>query len=223
MLAGIAFGLLGRLRIEGAENLPKDGPFLLVGNHFHYADPVALMWLCRRQVEFIGGAQFVFAPKTVHFLPSVWGYLPAHRGGYSRSTLKGALSILKQGGILALFPEGGVWAQVLRPARPGVAFLAVESGVPVVPVGLDGFTSLFKVWWPELTIRVGKPVGPFKIEANGENRRQQLAAIGRDVMRAIAELIPEERRGIFSHDPKLREEAKKVAAFPFEDQSMRGM
>lgn len=223
MLAGIAFLVVGRLQIEGRENLPKSGPFILVGNHFHFADPVALLWLSRRQVEFIGGFRFVFAPKLVHFLPHLWGYFPAFRGGYSRQTLRSALDVLAQDGIVALFPEGGCWAQILRPPRPGAAFLALEAGVPVVPVGLDGFTLLFKRWRPVLSVKIGKPLGPFTREKLNTWRRSETGQIGEEIMRAIAALIPEARHGVYAADPALREAAKEAAIFPFERENLRGM
>ena len=222
-LAGIAFFILARLRVEGRENLPKSGPFILVANHFHFADPVALLWASRRQVEFIGGFRFVFAPKIVHFLPHLWGYFPAFRGGYSRKTLRSALDVLAQDGIVALFPEGGVWAQVLRPGRPGAAFLAVESGVPVVPVGIDGFPGLFKERRPRLTIRIGKPIGPFSAESAAHGRRAEIDAITGEIMQAIAALIPREKHGVYSDDPALRRAGEEVAEFPFDAPDMRGM
>lgn len=223
LLGGAAFAVLGRLKIEGHENLPKDGPFVMVANHFHFADPVALLWLSRRQVEFIGGRVFVFAPKTVRLLPYLWGYMQAFRGGYSRNTLRASLGVLEQGGIVALFPEGGTWAQVLRPPRPGAAFLAVESGVPVVPVGLDGFTGLFRQWRPQLTVRIGAPIGPFAVSAGGAERRSEIDGVSETIMHAIAELIPPERHGVYSDDEALRRDGEKVAAFPFHADRMRGM
>jgi 1-acyl-sn-glycerol-3-phosphate acyltransferase len=221
-LAGIAFTLLGRVRIEGRDNLPANGPFLLVANHFHFADPVALLWMSRRQVEFIGGFRFVFAPRIVRFLPHLWGYFPAYRGGYSRQTLRSAQEVLAQDGVVALFPEGGIWAQVLRPPRPGAAFLALETGVPVVPVGLDGFTGLFKSWRPELVIRIGPPVGPFLRDGAGADRRVQTDRVGEEIMRSIAGLIPEERHGVYSDDPARQAAAWAVSAFPFEREELRG-
>jgi 1-acyl-sn-glycerol-3-phosphate acyltransferase len=223
MLSGMAFSMVSRLRIEGRENLPEKGPFILVANHFHFADPVAILWLSRRQVEFIGGFRFVFAPRAVHFLPHLWGYFPAYRGGYSRQTLRSAIAVLEQDGVVALFPEGGIWAQVLRPPRPGAAFIALESGVPVVPIGLDGFTGLFKSWRPTLTIRVGKPLGPFRRTGPGSSRKSETEQVGGEIMEAIAGLIPAERHGVYSSDPALRQAALAMSAFPFERDELRGL
>jgi 1-acyl-sn-glycerol-3-phosphate acyltransferase len=222
-LAGIALRTVGRLEITGLENLPESGPIILAGNHFHFADPVALLYLSRRQVEFVGGFRFPNAPFIVKFLPSLWGYFPVHRGAYSRSSLDYSSAVLAKGGVVGIFPEGGAWAQVLRYPRPGLAFLAAQSGAPVYPVGLDGFHLLFKQWRPTLTIRIGAPVGPFPAANSPALRKEELAQIGQTVMQGIAELLPKERRGVYAGDAKLREEAEKVAAYPFDQKHMRGM
>ena len=80
MLAKLAFFLLGKLTIEGGENIPKTGPIILVANHFHFADPVAMLVATGRQVEFVGGFRFPNAPAIVKFIPKLWGYFPVFRG-----------------------------------------------------------------------------------------------------------------------------------------------
>jgi 1-acyl-sn-glycerol-3-phosphate acyltransferase len=222
-MARLAFFLISDLKIEGRENIPETGPAILVANHFHYADPVAVMRLSRRQIEFVGGNRFFVGPKYLHALPKLWGFIPAFRGGYSRSTLEAALAVLEQGGLVALFPEGGAWSQVLRPARPGAAYLAHFSGARIIPVGLSGFEQLFASRRPSLSIRIGKPIGPFVASGGAKERRRQFEETGEKMMRAIARLIPDKYHGVFSEDPLLRAEAQKVAAFPFEQEGMRGM
>lgn len=222
-LAKLAFLLVGRLEIHGRGNIPGEGPVILVANHFHFADPVALLVACRRQVEFIGGFRFVNAPRIVRFIPHLWGYFPAFRGGYSRSTLRSALAVLEQDGVVAIFPEGGAWATMLRPGRPGAAFLALESRVPVVPVGIDGMTGLFK-GRPRIHVRIGAPIGPFRPAVEGAPpRRAEIDARTEEIMRAVAALIPASGHGVYSDDPRLREAAQEVAAFPFEQEGMRGL
>lgn len=223
-IAAMAFSAVGRLKVEGEENIPAQGPVILVANHFHFADPVALLHVSRRQVEFVGGFRFVNAPRIVRFLPHLWGYFPAFRGAYSRSTLRSAVHVLERDGVVAIFPEGGSWADTLRPGRPGAAFVALETQAPIVPIGLSGFTGLFRQWRPELTVRVGRPIGPFGAEgAAGRARRQEIERTTEAIMRSIAELVPPERRGVYSDDPQLREAGAAVAAFPFEREGMRGL
>ena len=213
------FSLVADVQIIGRENMPDRGPLLVVGNHFSFLDPVAFVRMARWPLEFVGGAEFPHAPGWVNLIPRLWGYYPVYRGTGSRYALKAAAEILSQGGILGIFPEAGSWAQVLRPARPGTAFLAVETGARVLPVGLDGLDTVFPLRLknrPKVTIRIGKPLGPFRVSSKGRARRRQLDAIGDEIMRHLAALLPPEKRGYYSEDPAVRAAALKVAAYPWQ-------
>ena len=223
LLARLAFFALGNLKIEGLQNIPKTGSIILVANHFHYADPVAMLVTTQRQVEFVGGFRFPNAPAIVKFIPSLWGYFPVYRGAYSRKGLEAAKNVLAQNGVLGIFPEGGAWAQLLRPARPGAAFLAAETGAVIIPIGLDGFDDLFKKLRPALTIKIGQPIAPFSTRATGKAKRIELDGFGTKIMHHIAQLIPHDRRGVFSEDADLKHRAQEVSSFPFESDKMRGM
>ena len=149
------------------------------------------------------------------------GLYRVRRSGSSRGALRQAEETLKAGGILGIFPEGGSWATVLRPPRPGSAFLATRTQARVLPVGLDGlpeiFSSLKRFRRATLTIRIGKPIGPFEASARGRAGRSELDAVGDIILRAIAELIPRNVHGVYSEDPKLRQEAEAVAPYPWEN------
>lgn len=216
-----AFGLLTRIEINGVENLPATGPLILVGNHFSFIDPVTFVRFAPWPIEFVGGAVTPHAPLWTRIIPFLWGYHKLYRGTGSREALRAAEDILKKGGILAIFPEAGNWATVLRPARPGTAFLAARTGAPIIPVGLDGctevFPSLFRGRRAKLTVNIGKPFGPFTAEGSGRERRAQLDEIGHEIMRHIAPLIPPEKRGHYSDDPAIREAAKGTEIYPWAD------
>jgi 1-acyl-sn-glycerol-3-phosphate acyltransferase len=220
LLSVPAFKLLTHLEVSGQENLPTKGPFLIVGNHFSFIDPAALVRISRWPLEFLGGAEFPNAPSLVNFIPKLWGYYPLYRGTGSRYALKAAESILGQGGILGIFPEAGNWAEVLRPARPGTAFLATRTGVPILPVGLHGFNQIFPIRIgkrPKVHINIGKLIGPFKVSGHGREKRQQLDEIGDQIMKAIAGLLPPELRGYYSEDPEIRAAAKGTEIYPWAD------
>ena len=121
------------LKLKGRENIPAKGPLLVVANHFHFLDPLALIHTAPWPIEFVGGAQTPNAPKTVSWFSKLFGVIPTYRGTGSRETLQSAESILKQNGVLVIFPEGGSWAHVLRPARPGTAFLAWRTNAASCP------------------------------------------------------------------------------------------
>jgi 1-acyl-sn-glycerol-3-phosphate acyltransferase len=216
-----AFSLLTRLEINGEENIPNKGPLLVVGNHFSFIDPVVFVRFAPWPIEFVGGAVTPHAPLWTRIIPFLWGYHKLYRGTGSRAALQAAEDILKKNGILGIFPEAGNWATILRPPRPGTAFLAARTGAPILPVGLDGFTevfpSLFKGRRARVTVNIGKPFGPFTASGSGRERRAQLDEIGHEIMRHIAPLLPPEKRGHYSDDPAIREAAKGTEIYPWAD------
>jgi 1-acyl-sn-glycerol-3-phosphate acyltransferase len=133
--------------------------------------------------------------------------------------LRAGEAILKQNGVLGIFPEGGNWAEVLRPARPGAAYLASRTQTRILPIGLYGLNDIFPVnlrQRPEAHINIGPPVGPFTASGRGRERREQLDDIGLRIMQSIANLLPDEKRGFLSEDPSIREASKGTEIYPWE-------
>jgi 1-acyl-sn-glycerol-3-phosphate acyltransferase len=221
LLTRLGFALLSDFRVTGREYCPKTGPLIVVANHFHFADPAAMLRATSWPLEWLAGFQSPNAPAVVTWIPKVWGVYYVRRGAASRTAMRAAMATLAQDGVVGIFPEAGSWASVLRPARPGTAYLAARSGARLLPMGLDGLVDLF----PRLrqgrrarvTVRFGKPFGPFETTGHGRKRRQQLEAIGHEIMKKISELLPPERRGVYSDDPALRAAAQEVAEYPYHD------
>lgn len=220
---GIAagFAVLTDFQVTGRENLPAEGPLLVVGNHFNFLDPVAVIHVMPWPLEFIGGRQAPNAPNTLGWLRNLWGILPVSRGSSSRDALMRAQEVLKKKGILGIFPEGGSWATVLRPPRPGAALLAARSGARILPIGLDGFTEVFpgirRGKRSKVLVNIGKPFGPFNLDARDRTNRAAIDEFGHEIMRKISELIPPERRGFYSDDPAVRAAAKGTEIYPWEN------
>lgn len=220
-LTRVIFAALTDLEIVGEENLPQGGPLLVVANHFSFIDPVAMVRAAPWPLEFVGGFRMPNAPTWTALIPKLWGYHPVYRGTASRDALRAAEAVLAQGGVLGIFPEAGNWATVLRPARPGTAFLATRTGAPILPMGFDGLLDVF----PRLrqrrrarvTLRIGEPFGPFQAAGRGQARRQQLEVIGHQIMRHIAELIPPQVRGHYSDDPDIRAAAQGTEVYSWAD------
>ncbi len=213
------FRFMMRLEIVGAENVPQHGPLLIAANHFHFVDPLALIRAFPGPLEFIGGAEMPFAPRLVRALPKLWGYYAVHRGTGARDALRSAEDALSAGGVVGIFPEGGSWASVLRPARPGTAFLAVRTRARILPVGIDGlvefFPSLLRGRRACVRVRIGEAFGPFEANGRGWQRRIQLDEIGESIMKHISLLIPPERRGYYSMDARVRAAAKGTEVYPW--------
>jgi 1-acyl-sn-glycerol-3-phosphate acyltransferase len=219
--AGIAagFAALADFHVTGRENMPAGGPLLIIGNHFSFLDPVAVIHITRYPLEFIGGTRAPNAPPWTDVFRRAWGILPIVRGGSSRDGLLRAQRFLEQKGVLSIFPEGGNWAEVLRPPRPGAALLASRTGARILPVGLDGLVDVFPLRRgkrAQVHILIGQPFGPFQIEASGRSARQAMDEAGHEMMRRIAELIPPERRGFYSDNPAIREAARGTEVYPWD-------
>lgn len=216
----LALSLLGDIKIIGEENIPRIGPLLVISNHFSFLDPVALIRIAPWPMDFIGGFETPYAPKASLLFPKLWGTLKVRRGRASTDALTAAQSIISQNGILGIFPEGGSWAAVLRPPRPGTALLAMRTGACILPVGLDGFTTFFptlkKGKRPQAVIRIGKPFGPFSGDVRGRADRPKMEAAGHEMMKQISVLLPPEVRGFYSDDPAIRAAAQGSEIYPWE-------
>lgn len=219
----IRFGLFlfsARVDVVGRENIPAEGPVLVVANHFHFSDPVVIIGIFPAPIEFLGGFQLIDAPKSLAWLTSLYGYHRVRRGGVSRNALRAAEDVLAQNGFLGIFPEGGSWASVLRPARPGVPYIASQSAARILPIGIDGMTDLFPLRFTRrthITVRIGEPFGPFTAAGNGRRQRADLDDIGHEIMRHIRDLLPPERHGVYSDDPAIRAAAADAAIYPYGD------
>jgi 1-acyl-sn-glycerol-3-phosphate acyltransferase len=110
---------------------------------------------------------------------------------------------------------------VLRPARPGTAFLAWRSQARLLPVGFDGLLDVFPALRrgkrARVDIRFGKPFGPFDVSGSAQAKHLRLEEIGHEIMQHIAELIPAERRGCYADDPAVREAARGTEIYPWEN------
>lgn len=227
LIRGILRGLIrffmdriATVEIIGLENIPTTGPLIVVGNHFNFLDPVMMIRATPWPLEFIGGENRPNSPAIVRWIPDLWGILPVWRGEVSRDAINTAQKILNQNGVLGVFPEGGSWAKVLRPARLGVPLLATSTNAQILPIGFEGGDDVFPYFRQGkravIRARIGKPFGPFFHSPKGLRDREKLEEIGHLIMREIATLIEPEHRGIYSDDPNIREAAREAVKFPWD-------
>lgn len=217
----IAAALLFNFKITGKENLPKGGPLIVISNHFNWADPTMLIGGLPWTTEFIGGARMPWAPQYLTFLVEMYRTLPVYRGTVSRQSLILAESVLKQKGVLTIFPEGGSWTDVLRPPRPGTALLAARTKAPILPVGLVNVGEIFPAFKAgkraTVEMRYGPVFRPYDLTPEQMRDRDALDEIGHDMMRHIATLLPPEKHGWYSDNPELRAAGVEAARYPFDN------
>ncbi len=141
------------VRVEGEENIPKDGAAILAANHTSLWDAPVILTATRRPMRTMGKAE-LFENKLLAPFLKMAGAFPVRRGTADITAIKTALKTLKDGGIFAIFPTGTRVKDGDGDAKAGVALIAAKSGAPVIPVAIRGGYRIFK----RVTIHVGKPL-----------------------------------------------------------------
>lgn len=188
-----------RLRVEGEERIPLTGPCILAFNHLSNLDPHLLFTLVRRPDATGLVASEYRAHPLARRLVEAGGGMWLRRGAGDRGTLRQALALLEAGWLVGLAPEGGRSREgALRRARPGVGFLALRSGAPVLPVAVRGTEQAVAGWLrlqrAEVEVRVGDPV---RFERGAGAFRVRAAEVSDEVMGRIAALLPPAYRGVY--------------------------
>lgn len=135
MAAPVMYGLW-RPRVLGAWRVPGSGPVILAGNHAHNIDGPMLIGTSPRPVHFLVKKEAFVGPLDP-FLRSI-GQLKVDRAVPDRVAVGSALSVLEHGGVLGIFPEGTRGEGDFAALRAGLAYFAVRSRAPVVPVAVLG-------------------------------------------------------------------------------------
>jgi len=133
----IIFKLFFRLKVTGQENIPQNGPFIIVANHSSLLDPIILGISIKPKIIFVAAA-YLFEIGWLGYLLRKANSIPVQRENDIKA-IKQSLKILRQGGVLGIFPEGGIDRQKNNlPVRAGAAYLATKVGVPIVPIRIKG-------------------------------------------------------------------------------------
>jgi 1-acyl-sn-glycerol-3-phosphate acyltransferase len=170
--------VLYRTRSVGRNNVPASGAIILAPNHFSNLDHFFVgVWL-RRKIRFMSKSQFFGGNPLLSYVFRVAGHFPVRRGHNDEEAFLTAHSVLARGGCVGMYAEGGrSRSGGLGKPRPGVGRLALESGVPVVPVAIYGSDAV-RQWrrarFPKVTVSFGEPLRFDRVSA--PSREQALAA-----------------------------------------------
>ena len=187
--------LLYRARAIGAENVPRTGPVILAPNHFSQWDHFFAGVFIRRKVRFMAKSQ-LFSNPVIKWIFFHGGAFPVRRGHQDEEAFKTAFTILERGGCMLMYPEGGrSRTGGIGEPRPGVGRIAMQSGVPVVPVAIHGSMGVRrwrKFSFPKVTIQYGEPI-VFDVVPD-PTREQQI-----EVATTIFERVREMYDGLEAH------------------------
>ena len=196
----VFFAAGARVRVQGLENMPSRGPFIVAANHLCLLDVPLVMTVMERPVILLAD-DWLWKNRATRWIVGDVGNAIFVGGDGTReeAALADSLAVLRTGGIIGLSPEGAISTTgELTPARPGIAYLASQSGVPVVLIGLWGHQRLANSWWrlrrPEVTIRIGQPISL----PQGPTSARELEERTDMIMRALASLLPPEFRGAYA-------------------------
>src|SRR5215213_8843260 len=135
---------LYRERAIGTANVPADGPPIVAPNHFSNMDHFFAGAYVRRKMQFMAKSQ-LFGNPILSYIFRVGGVCPVRLGYHDDEAFKTAHAVLERGNCVLMYCEGGrSRTGQLGEAKPGVGRLALETGVPVVPVAIHGSLGVRK-------------------------------------------------------------------------------
>jgi len=201
-----------RPTVEGLENLPTTGPVIVASNHRSFADSMVIPIVTPRQVVFLAKEDYFTGTGVKGALQRAWfegmGMVPVDRDDTKAAlaSLDIALDVLRQGKAFGIYPEGTRSRDGrLYRGRTGVAYLALTSGAPVVPVGLTGTEHLQPVGstlprLAKVTVRFGAPLR-FESRYDGVPTGRARREVTDVVMNEIQKLCGQEFAGVYNERP----------------------
>ena len=166
-LVRLLLRVLGRLRSSGEENVPRRGGVLYCPNHISDADPPVLFVTAPRRCWMVGKREIFQIPILGPYFNQLQA-IPIHRDTPDRAALRRIEQVLKGGEAVLLFPEGRASEDGrLQRLQPGVALVALRTGAPIIPIGLENvngvlpYGALVPRWSPRpVTVTYGPPIRP---------------------------------------------------------------
>ncbi|MBR2240703.1 MAG: (d)CMP kinase [Clostridia bacterium] len=166
------YRIVFRMEITGEENKTKageNGGFIICANHVNYLDAVAVVVFSKEKIRFIGKYDLARV-GIIRWLEHLFDVIPIKRNTQDLEAMKRSLKALKNGEILGIFPEGTrKGMEKNQKVKNGAAFMAIRSGVPVVPVGISGSFKPFG----KVKIKYGEPLDMSKYKVKGKEKEGQ--------------------------------------------------
>ncbi len=160
------FKFLWRMEVSGLENVPLAGPAVLCPNHLAAIDSFILPAVLPRGIHYVGKAEYLDDWKTSKLFPAL-GMIPIDRrgGNHAKAALDAAREVLNRGGLFGIYPEGTrSRSGNLHKGHTGAARLAIETGAPIIPVGMIGTVDIqppdktVPNFFRTVTINIGEPI-----------------------------------------------------------------
>jgi 1-acyl-sn-glycerol-3-phosphate acyltransferase len=213
----VAAALLARVKVEGLEHIPAEGPVLVICNHCSNADGMLLMAFVvpamNRPMGWLGKEEALRWPLFGWGMRQN-GVFGVRRGAGNLEAFKLAKKVLDEGGVLTIFPEGTRSPTgALQEAKEGATVLAVRSGAPILPIAIVGSHR----FWPKgkllprprrrMKVRVGVPF--MLTMPKGGDRHEALRVATVELMGHVAQLLPPDQQGVYAGTAVTGDSARK--------------
>ncbi len=188
-LLAVCYWLNGA-RVFGRENVPEDQAFLNVSNHISHGDPPAISWAFPRQITYIAKEAFARNWFTRNLFRGL-GAVFLDRGGSDMTAMRTAINVLKNGQVVAIYPEGKRHLdQQMGEFKNGAAFIATRCRVRVLPVAVINTGDFFRFWKRNILVRFGETL-PVCTEPRitGEVLEEQTALYRQKIEELLAESL----------------------------------
>ena len=194
------FRIFLRCHITGLENVPKEGPFIVVINHTSFLDAAMVGAFIPREIVLMGKAEVFYYP-VLNVLAWLYGAFPVRRGEVDRRAVRRAEEVLRDGRGLVMAPEGTrSKTGGLQRARHGAALIALRTGAPILLVAMWGgkkfWANLAHLRRTEVEMRIAEPITLSPPE--GVLGREVLRTMTEEIMCSLAALLPPEYRGVYT-------------------------
>jgi 1-acyl-sn-glycerol-3-phosphate acyltransferase len=181
-LIRIVGAVLWRARAAGEEHVPMTGPLVVACNHISNLDPPLLGAYCPRRIRYMAKKELFAIPVLGPLIAAVGAY-PVDREGSATAAIKRSVEVLREGGCVGIFPEGGRNVHGDKEARTGVALIASLAKAPVLPAYIHNSARAGQL--ATITVAFGQPM---RLPAGRKATREDLAKFTDDVMDAIRAL-----------------------------------
>jgi 1-acyl-sn-glycerol-3-phosphate acyltransferase len=209
----ILFKMLLKLEIVGLENVPSEGPFILMITHTNFLDPALAGGVMPREVVMMSKVENFWHP-ILGIIVRLYGAFPVRRGEVDRQAIRRSLEVLAGGEVLLMAPEGTRSGHGrLQRGHDGMTFIALRANVPILPMAIIGgerfWSNLSRLRRTPVKIVIGKV---FRFSSGPERvGREIMSRMTEEGMYQLASLLPPERRGVYSDLGSATEE---YLAFP---------
>ncbi|MBN1574453.1 MAG: 1-acyl-sn-glycerol-3-phosphate acyltransferase [Deltaproteobacteria bacterium] len=192
LLVKVGLKLKYSVTIKGAENIPKNGPIILLSNHTTIVDSFLLGCNVPRKIYYMGkSTEFESPAKRIFFYLS--RSFPVRRYDIDPGALRNAYRIIEYGGMVGIYPEGErTWDGKLQSLRRGTIRFVLSTGVPVITAGIKNAYQHQPRWGgrigkPPIVLSFGKPIEVKKIKGK-DQKKSDIDDLNDKIVKAILEL-----------------------------------